>query len=148
MSLPIISGNYLLVPSTRDRRWHRHGGITRFSSSCQCQRDGTRISLPCPAVVISYNTYMGGVDRGDQLTGYYSCRSKSGNFYKYIFYFLLDTAVINAYILHTRYTESPTFRHVKDFRVTLAKSLIEDYCSRRRPGRGDSSLLSFILPSR
>ena len=104
------------------------------------QRDGTRISLPCPGAIISYNTYMGGVDRGDHLRGYYSCHSKSRKFYKYIFYFLLDTAVTNAYILHTWYTESPTFKHMKDFRVALAKSLIGDYCSRRRPGRSGTAL--------
>ena len=116
-----------------------HGGVLRR------QRDGTRITLPCPASIISYNAFMGDVDRGDQLRGYYSCRSKSRKFYKYIFYFLLDTAVTNAYILHTRYTESPTFKHVKDFRVVLAKSLIGDYCSRRRPGRGGTALYSIPL---
>ena len=52
---------------------------------------------------------MGGVDRGDQLRGYYSCRSKSRKFYKYIFYFLLDTTITNAYIL----SESPTFKKVR-----------------------------------
>ena len=98
---------------------HEHGSVLRR------QRDGTRITLPCPASIISYNAFMGGVDRGDQLRGYYNCRSKSRKFYKYI---LLDTAVTNAYILHTQYTESPTFKHVKDFRVALAKSLIGDYC--------------------
>ena len=109
------------------------------------QRDGTRISLPCPQAIIQYNTYMGGVDRGDQLRGYYSCRSKSRKFYKYIFYFLLDTTITNAYILYTRHTESPTFKHMKDFRVALAKSLIGDYCSRRRPGRGGTALRSIPL---
>ena len=109
------------------------------------QRDGSRVNFPCPAAVISYNTYMGGVDRGDQLRGYYGCRSKSRKFYKYIFYFLLDTPITNAYILHTQYTELPTFKHVKDFRVALAKSLIGDYCSRRRPGRGGAPLHSIPL---
>ena len=109
------------------------------------QRDGTRLNLPCPSSIISYNAYMGGVDHGDQLRGYYSCRSKSRKFYKYIFYFLLDTAVTNAYILHTRYSDTPTFQLMKDFRVALAKSLIADYCSRRRPGRGGHSLHALPL---
>ena len=44
------------------------------------QKDGTRIHVPCPESIISYNMFMGGVDRGDQLRGYYSCRSKVENF--------------------------------------------------------------------
>ena len=34
------------------------------------QQDGTRISVPCPQAIISYNEFMGGVDQGDQLRGY------------------------------------------------------------------------------
>ena len=131
--------NKVFIVMSTCRQPNEHGSVLRR------QRDGTRISLPCPAAVVSYNTYMGGVDRGDQLRGYYSCRSKSHKFYKYIFYFLLDTAVINVYILYTHYTESPTFKTVKDFRVSLAKSLIGNYCSRRRPGRGGTAQHSIPL---
>ena len=116
-----------------------HGSVLRR------QRDGTRVSYPCPASVITYNAHMGGVDRGDQLRGYYSCRLKSRKFYKYIFHFLLDTAITNAFILYTHYSGSPSLKHVKDFRVSLAKSLIGDYCSRRRAGRGGISLGSIPL---
>ena len=31
------------------------------------QSDGKLVDIQCPASVLSYNTYMGGVDRGDQL---------------------------------------------------------------------------------
>lgn len=129
--------------------WKDNKVVTVMSTSCQPdesgiilrhQRDGTSLSFPCPGSVIRYNTFMGGVDRGDQLRGYYSCRSKSRKFYKYVFYFLLDTAITNAYILHSHYSTASSFEHIKDFRVELAKSLIGDYCSRRRPGRGESSL--------
>lgn len=106
------------------------------------QHDGNRISLPCPKAVINYINYMGGVDRGDQLRGYYNCRSRSR---KFIFYFLLDPATTNTFIPHTRYTPSPTFKNVKDFWVSLAKSLIGDYCSLRRAVRGGFELRSLPL---
>ena len=62
---------------------------------------------------------MGGVDRGDQLRGYYSCRTKSRKFYKYIFYFLLDVTITNAYALYKNYFSEPTIKNVKDFVSSL-----------------------------
>ncbi len=46
------------------------------------QKDGTKITLNCPDVVIDYNRYMGGVDWNDQLRGYYYLRLKSRKIYK------------------------------------------------------------------
>ena len=89
------------------------------------------------AVPISYNEFMGGVDRGDQLRSYYSCRTKSRKFYKYIFYFLLDVAITNAFVLYKDYAADPKHRTI---RVQLAKELIGDYCSRRKAGRQGSLL--------
>ena len=63
--------------------WKDNKVVTVMSTCCQPDehgtvlKDGTQISVPCPSSVIIYNTYMGGVDNGDQLRGYYSCRSKS-----------------------------------------------------------------------
>ena len=39
--------------------------------------------------------YMWGVDRGDQLHGYFKTRTKCRKFYKYIFWFLFNVAIIN-----------------------------------------------------
>ena len=94
------------------------------------QKDGTCTSVPCPKSIIDYNTYMGGVDRGDQLRGYYSCRSKSRKFYKYIYHFLLDVTITNVYILHRNHSHSPSLS-VKEFCLQLAKELVGNYCSCR-----------------
>ena len=107
-------------------------------------RDGTHTVVPCPQPIVMYNEHMGGVDRGDQLRGYYSCRTKSRKFYRYIFYFLLDVAITNAFILHKHYSNSPQ-TSLKDFRVQLATELIGDYCSRKRPGRQGSQQRSLPL---
>ena len=109
------------------------------------QKDGTRISAPCPLSIIDYNKYMGGVDRGDQVRGYYSCRTKCRKFYKYIFHFLLDVAITNAYILQKDYCGSTPFRTIKEFRLQLASELIDDYCSRRRAGRGGNVVRTLSL---
>ena len=107
---------------------------TASGSVLRRQRDGTQISVPCPESIILYK-YMGGVDRGDQIRGYYSCRLKSRKFYKYIFYFLFDVTITNTYTLYKNYCLERTLRNAKEFRLQLAQQLIGEYCSRRRLGR-------------
>ena len=109
------------------------------------QKDGSRIPVPCPEAIITYNEFMGGVDRGDQLRGYYSCRTKSRKFYKYIFHFLLDVAITNAFVLYKHYAACSKYKNIRDFRVQLAKELIGDYCSRRKAGRQGSFLKNLPL---
>ena len=109
------------------------------------QKDGSRISIPCPEAIVSYNTNMGAVDRGDQLRGYYNCRTKSRKFYKYIFYFLFDVSIINAFILFKTFGSASSYKILKDFRLQLARELIGDYCSRRRAGRGGGAILPLSL---
>ena len=80
---------------------------------------------------------MRGVDRGDQIRGYYKTRTKCRKFYKYIFWFLFDTAITNSYVLHKNYRADLTSKNMtmKQFRLQLADSLIGDYCTRKKPGR-------------
>ena len=77
------------------------------------KQDGSRVPVSCPQAIISYNEFMGGVDRGDQLRGYYSCRTKSRKFYKYIFYFLLDVTITNAFVLYKDYAGSPRMKTIE-----------------------------------
>ena len=65
------------------------------------QKDGTQLAVQYPLCVALYNKYMGGVDLGDQLRGSYHVRLKNRKNYKYIFCFLFDVAITNAYILHS-----------------------------------------------
>ena len=108
-------------------------------------KDHTRTPVRCPEGIILYNKNMGGVDRGDQQRGYYSCRTKSRKFYKYIFHFLYDTAITNAFLLQKHYSPDSTHRNVKEFRLQLARELIGDYCSRQRPGHRPSIITSLPL---
>ena len=101
------------------------------------QRDTTVREVPAPMAIISYNKWMGGVDRGDQIRHYYHLRLKSRKFYKYIFWFLVDVCIANAHILHkpniptnTSMSSRPT--PYKTFRLELAKCLIGLYNSRKR----------------
>ena len=103
------------------------------------KRDGTRSAFPCPAPCAAYNEHMGGVDRGDQLRGYYAYNIKSRKFYKYIANFLQGVAVVNSLILY-RAGHPTTKINLKKFQGVLARQLIGGYCSRRRAGRGSQQL--------
>ena len=82
-----------------------------------------------------YNLYMGGVDLGDQLWGYYHVRLKCTKNYKYIFWFLVDVSPTNAFILHSFDVQTGTPMTLKQFRLKLAEQLIGTYISRKRIGR-------------
>ena len=75
------------------------------------------------------------MDLGDQYHKYYQVRMKSRKYYKYIFWFLFEICILNSFILY-RYSAC-TSRNLTylDYRVELAKLLIGNYCSRKRPGR-------------
>ena len=102
-------------------------------------RDGTQKDVNCPAVVTKYNANMGGVDRADQMRTAYPSR-KSRKWWKYIFWFLFDTALVNALICisespnHVTKTRSGKVlkRTQLEFRENFARQLISNYRGTRK----------------
>ena len=45
-------------------------------------KDGSVDDVVCPESIAKYNRFMGGVDMGDQMRGYYHVRLKCRKFYK------------------------------------------------------------------
>ena len=97
-------------------------------------RDGTTTTYSCPNSLALYNRHICGVDRNDQLRGYYHVRLKCRKYYKYIFWFMFDLAITNAYILSQSHPDHRG-NSLKDFRTTLAKELIGTYSGRKQTGR-------------
>ena len=98
------------------------------------QRDGSTTPVPCPPNVVVYNRYMGGVDHHDQFRSYYKLRLKSKKLYTYIFRFLLDACIINAFLMMRHFgagTQSK-LSEIKHFRIKLAERLIGNYNSRQK----------------
>lgn len=85
-----------------------------------------------PHAGVLYAKHMGGVDRFDQLRAKYRVGRFSKKSWKYLFNFLLTSAIVNAWILYSSYSR----RKVKktydqnDFRLELAKELIGGYSYR------------------
>ena len=101
------------------------------------QTNGSREEVNCPLAITSYNKNMAARDKGDQSRRYYHCRIKSKKFYKYIYYFLFDVTITNAFILYRGWSGATEIT-IKQFRIQLAKKLIGGYCSRYRAGYNGS----------
>ena len=113
------------------------------------QQDGSCTKVPCPVAIAAYNCLMGGVDRNDQTRQYYHVRLKGRKYYKYIFWFMFEASIANAYILFTRYCiatdRDPTIKSLLYFRLQLVKELIGEYKSQKRPGH-KAAAIPKVLP--
>ncbi|KAL9976924.1 hypothetical protein ACROYT_G014267 [Oculina patagonica] len=87
-----------------------------------------------PNSVAFYNKFMGGVDMHDQARRYYNLTIKSVKWWKYLFWFFLDAAIVNSFIIYKESPDTSTLTHL-DFRLKLSKELIGNHVSRKRAGR-------------
>ena len=63
-----------------------------------CNGGGKAIKLQ---IVMDYNHYMGYVDNGDRMANSYSINHCTFKWMKKFFFYLLDLAILNSYILHS-----------------------------------------------
>ena len=84
----------------------------------------SRKALPIPQVINDYNNYMGGVDLADQLRGYYNCQLTARRTWFPLFFWLLDTVLVNSIILYRKVTNTKIAS--KDFRIALVWDLIQE----------------------
>ena len=130
--------------------WEDKRSVAFLSTNCapeghnltvkRCQKDGM-----LKDVATKYNKFMGGVDLADQLRRSYSISWKSKKWWRRIFFFVIDQAICNAYILcwespnHQRHyvgkdktQKSRPVKHL-EFQKALAKQLMGDFTCRKRP---------------
>ena len=82
-----------------------------------------------PRVIEEYNTYMGGVDKGDQLVTYYGFSHRTTKWYKRVFLHLFEVSLVNAYILYcTLLPPKQRLSHL-DFRLAVASHLLDSFIS-------------------
>jgi hypothetical protein len=104
-------------------------------------KDGTSGNFQCPPLLPDYIKHMRGVDRGDQLISYYNIGRRSRKWWKRVFYYILECAILNSFVLdmHVRPDEHARKGHAKldmmEFKLTLGHLLVDGFSSRRRPGR-------------
>jgi len=87
-----------------------------------------RLNVPIPVITNDYNRYKVGVDVADQYRSYYFTQLKCLRNWPPIFFWLLDTTIINSYLILRRLsTHSPSLSSSRSFRLSLAKSIISLY---------------------
>ena len=100
------------------------------------QRDGSVVPVTSPLCAAGYNTHMGAVDLADQKHTAYTCSRKSE---KWLFGFLVDISVVNAYILLTLIPGSKQLTQ-NEFRLQLATTCLEKYNCHKRTWAKASSI--------
>lgn len=104
------------------------------------QKDGSIVNVRCPKVLKQYTQNMNGVDRADQLRSTYSICRKAAKLWKYLFWFMVDVAICNSFILmkesinHSITTKSGGRRErvQLEYRMKLAHQFLGDYWGKRK----------------
>ena len=109
-------------------------------SNCCCHEMVTvrsrRSSQQKPVVVDRYNHSMNGVDRADQFTVYYSFVRRSIKWWRKVFFWLMEVAVVNSYILYRCSTVNPATH--REYRLFIIRALASEFIHSappRGPGR-------------
>ena len=87
--------------------------------------DGGHESVQKPQCVVEYNSHMGGVDLSDQLVTYYNFAHRTVKWWRLVFFHLLETSIVNAYVMYTESTQSARKLSHVNFRIELAKGLLQ-----------------------
>ncbi|CAB3247092.1 unnamed protein product [Arctia plantaginis] len=113
--------------------------VNILSTAMRTQKDGRKQEVPCPLGVVEYTKRMGGVDRFDQKRGTYPVARRSRRWWMRLYYFMVDAAITNAYILYAQKVRYPM--STLQFRTLLGRNLIGTFTSRRKRV---SNLPSFV----
>ncbi|XP_049780398.1 piggyBac transposable element-derived protein 3-like [Schistocerca cancellata] len=74
-----------------------HG--TEQSVVSRKQKDGTSMTIPCPAIVCDYNKNMGGVDHADRLRSAYGLDRRSKKWWHRLLWGAIEISFVNAYVI-------------------------------------------------
>ena len=84
----------------------------------------TQNDIMKPKCVVEYNKHMGGVDRSDQICGYYYISRKTMKHWKKLALHCLNAMISNGYVIYRKYSSDSSLMSHYDFRLQLMKELI------------------------
>lgn len=112
----------VLVTSWKDKRYvrmistgHKHQMVEVTN------RRGVKSKKP--ECIVSYNKYMSGIDRSDQMLSYYASTTKTIKWYRKVFFRLVDICIWNAFYLYRKQKDQKC--RLLTFRESVINSLID-----------------------
>lgn len=129
--------------------WKDKKIVTYLSTNCdptekthvqRRKKDGSMENVAARQVTDLYNKFMFGVDLADQKRMQYSTCRKAKKWYKYLFWFCFDLAVVNSHICmqespnHQLLTKGGKHKKITqlDYRMALAQQMIGQYRGLRK----------------
>ncbi|XP_028657085.1 piggyBac transposable element-derived protein 3-like [Erpetoichthys calabaricus] len=105
------------------------------------------ITIDCPAIVKTYNQFMGGVDLMDSLIALYRIHIRSKKYYHKLFFHFIDVTVVNSWLLYRRDCESlqlpkKKIQSLQEFKMSITEALLLEEKSNRPTKRGRPSTSS------
>lgn len=85
--------------------------------------DENGVHILKPDCVVSYNKYMGAVDRCDQMVAYGSFERRTLKWWKKVFFHIIGLAVVNSYLLYKMRTQNAVLPRI--FRRELVMQIME-----------------------
>jgi len=120
-------------------RWHPGQKSSNAAGANQVFQGTSGMELNIPKVILEYNQHKVGVDVANQYRAYYDTQLTSRRNWYPLFYWVLETALINCRIIY-RDTKEEEIKHL-DFRLEVAWGLIEEGVARcTGPGIGKKHL--------
>lgn len=104
---------------------------TETTTVTRTQKDGSKKLLNCPVVIPQYTNRMGGVDRFDQKRSTYIVGRRSKRWWLRLFYFIIDAAITNAFILYSSISRSGKPITNLQFRNVLGDQLVALHSGRK-----------------
>ena len=85
-------------------------------------------------VLVEYTQHMRGVDVADQLQASYSCQTRSHKWWQRVFWFLIDTSIVNMYVMYLQVWSSMANpgkpkMHLQ-FKMDLCTELLRNWATR------------------
>ena len=91
-------------------------------------------ALHRPSLVVTYDKYMGGVDRSDQMVSYATFNSRTLKWWKRVFFHVVSLAVLNSYSVYKTVCQDRAPMLHRSFRKKLVQDLVQSGSMQNVPG--------------
>uniref|UniRef100_A0A672I0K1 PiggyBac transposable element-derived protein domain-containing protein n=1 Tax=Salarias fasciatus TaxID=181472 RepID=A0A672I0K1_SALFA len=114
-----------------------------------CSETKQKEEVSCPAVIKSYNSSMGGIDKSDMLVHLYRSPMKSKRWYMRLFAYAIDVSLTNAWVIYKRDCKALGVDglSLKNFRIQVFRSASTRRPVMSRPRRSSAFQKGHILRS-